>query len=82
MARCRLLQLAMQQLQRGYSKLSAVVVEWLAGRIATPAMQASFAQQCVRHGQTCENLTRINAVAISDIFNYAIYRPSHREIGR
>ena len=49
MARCRLLQLAMQQLQTGYSKLSAVVVEWLAGRNATPAMQASFAQQCVRH---------------------------------
>ena len=49
MARCRLLQLSMLQPYTGYSKLSVVVVEWLAGRNATPALQASFAQQCVHH---------------------------------
>ena len=49
MARCRLLQLSMLQPHTGYSKLSVVVVEWLAGRNATTALQASFAQQCVHH---------------------------------
>ena len=49
MARCRLLQLSMLQPHTGYCKLSGVVVEWLAGRNATPALQALFAQQCVHH---------------------------------
>ena len=33
----------------GYCKVLVVVVEWLAGKTATLAMQASFAQQCVHH---------------------------------
>ena len=49
MARCRLLQLAMLQPNTRHCKLSVVVVEWLAGRNATPAMQDSFAQQCGHH---------------------------------
>ena len=43
MARCRLLQLSMLQPHTGYCKLS------VAGRNATPALQALFAQQCVHH---------------------------------
>ena len=49
MACCRLLQLSMLQPNGGYCKLSVVVVEWLAGGNATPALQASFAQQCIHH---------------------------------
>ena len=49
LARCRLLPLCMLQPHTGYCKLSVVVVEWLAGRNATLAIQASFAQQCVHH---------------------------------
>ena len=48
-ARCRLLQLSMLQPHTWYSKLSVVVVEWLAGENATPAKQILFAQQCVHH---------------------------------
>ena len=35
--------------RQGTVLLSVVVVERLAGRNATPALQASFAQQCVHH---------------------------------
>ena len=49
MARCRLLQLSMLQPHAGYCRLAVVVVELLAGRTATLAMDASFAQQCVHH---------------------------------
>ena len=38
--------MSMPQLQTRYWKLSVVVVEWLVGRNETPAIQASFAQQC------------------------------------
>ena len=57
----------------GYCKL-LVVVEWLAGRTATLAMQASFAQQCVHQAvdPNCENSTPTNAVTISDKYNCAI----------
>ena len=48
-ARCRLLQLPMLHPHTGYCKLSVVVVEWLAGRNATPAMQVLFAQRFVHH---------------------------------
>ena len=48
-ARCRLLQLSMLHPHTGYCKLSVVVVEWLAGRNATPAMKVLFAQRFVHH---------------------------------
>ena len=64
-ARCRLLQLSMLQPHTEYCKFSVVVVDWLAGRNATPAMQASFAQQCVHHAVG-------KPVTINDTFNCAI----------
>ena len=74
MVRCRLLQLSMLQPHTVYHKLSVVVVEWLAGRNGTPALQASFAQQCVHHavGKPARTQTPINDVTISDTFNCAI----------
>ena len=65
-------QLSMLQQHTFNWMLSVEVVDWL----ATPAIQATFAQQCVHRAvkcaQTRENSTPINALTINDTFNGGI----------